>query len=157
MKIDLPDEAVVKLATESIRSIVYARVAHTVAKRFRSAHYLSSKIVCGCTLANLVLNDDIEPHSADKIITCIRREYRSLYTTVDNGYAAVEDKFDEYAREVLGSDYDGIKSLDLRNTNYIIYVLSLDLKRNLEFDKSEVFYSVFTYDEIKKYGLSLYY
>lgn len=156
MSIDLPDDAIAKLATNSSRSVMYAQVAHAVAVHFRSAHYLSSRLVCGAVLANLVLNEEILPHSADRIITCMRRENKSLYTTIDNGYSAVCDKFDDYARDVLANDYDDIKSLDLRNANFIVYVLSLDLKRNLEYEKSEVFYSAFTYDEIKKYGLSLF-
>lgn len=156
MSIDLPDNAIVKLATNSSRSIMYAHVAYAVAVHFRSAQYDSSKLICGAVIANLLLNDDILPHSADHIITCIRREQRSLYTTIDNGYSAVVDKFDKYAREVLANDYDDIKALDLRNANYIVYVLSLDLKRNLEFEKSEVFYSAFTYDEIEEYGLSMF-
>lgn len=156
MSIELPDNAIVKLATNSSRSLMYAQVAYAVAVHFRSVHYIASKLICGALIANLLLNDEILPHSADKIITCMRRENKSLYTTVDNCYFAVEERFDSYAREVLASDYDNIKALDLRNTNYIVYVLSLDLKRNLEFEKSEVFYSAFTYDEIKEYGLSLF-
>lgn len=157
MSLVLPDEAVIKLINGCIGSELYAQAAYIVAAHFRSMHYMSSRLICACTVANLILNDDISPRSADRIVTCARRDNKSLYTTVDNAYKFVETEFCEYAECVLGkAEYSAIKELKLRNANFLVYVLSCDIKRNIKFDKSATLYSAFSYDDIEKYGLSVY-
>lgn len=129
-----------------------AFVADLITRRFRSMHLMSSKLIADCVTANLVLNADITPRSADGIITCVRKQNRSLYTTVNSAYFPIEQRFNEYAKTVLGDNYDNIKKLDIRPTNYIVYVLSLDMKNNCKADSYEVILRTFSYDELHERG-----
>ena len=140
MKNIIPDETLQKLAKASIESSFRTYVALTVARHFRSVHYLSSNLICDCVVLNVLLNTDVTPTSADEIITSIRRHNKSLYTTVDNAFFPISDKFEEYAKNILGNEYEKVKSLGMRKTNYIVYVLSLDVKRNTLLDPNEINY-----------------
>ncbi|MBD5131708.1 MAG: hypothetical protein HDT28_03830 [Clostridiales bacterium] len=156
MRMRIPEEAIFRLADASRKSLFRSAVAQTVSKNFRSIHYLSSKLICDCVTLNLVLNDEITPKSADEIITCIRRRNISMYTTIDSAFFPIEDKFNEYAKSVLGDNYDEIRALDLRITNYIVYVISLDVKNNNNLDSKEVYLHAYSYEELENIELPHY-
>ena len=156
MKTAIDEDTIFRLAEGSVKSCCRAQVACAVSQHFRSMHYLSSKLICDCVTLNLLLNDNITPTSADEIITCIRRRNRSLYTTVDSAYFPIEDRFEEYARGILGIKYDNIKALNMRTTNYIIYVLSVDMSENHELNPQEIYYLTYSYDELAKIKLPHY-
>lgn len=148
MKTKIDEDTIFRLAEASVTSGCRAQVATVVSKQFRSIHYLSSKLICDCVTLNLLLNDKITPISADEIITCMRRRNKSLYTTVDSAYFPIEDRFEEYAKSVLGEKYDDIKALDMRTTNYIIYVISVDMFSNYELNPQEIYYLAYSYQEL---------
>ncbi len=148
MKTIISEKTLLKLADASIKSSFRTHAAVFVSKHFRSMHYLSSKLICDCVILNVLLNDNITPNSANEIITSIRRNNRSFYTTVDNAYFPIESKFEEYAKTVLGENYPEIKALDMRNTNYIVFVISKDLKTNCTVDPNEIYYLAYDYAEI---------
>ena len=145
MKTVIPEETLFKLAEASLNSAFRAQVAFIVTKRFRSMHYMSSILVCDCVVLNVLLNDNITPTSADEIITCIRRRNKSMYTTIDNAYYPIEDRFDEYAKSLLGEKYEQAKALNMRATNYIVYVLSEEVSRDTSLDPSEVYRLAYDY------------
>ena len=89
----------------------------------------------------------ITPHSADGILQCLHRANRAFYSSVDNAYFPIEDKFIEYAKSVLGEDYDKVRALDLRTTCFIAYVLSLDFSRRKGLDREEILRKAYSYDE----------
>lgn len=153
MKTIVPDSMLRKIALAARSSTAYACVANTVSRRFRSVHNMSSMLVCDCILLNLVLNKEITPTSADAIITSVRRENRSLYTTVDSAYFPVEDRFIEYAKTILGEDYDKYKNM--RTTNFIVYVMSLDIERTHKINRQEAILLALDYDELKQYAFLL--
>ncbi|MCM1367353.1 MAG: hypothetical protein NC184_00870 [Roseburia sp.] len=148
MNTAIPESEILRLIDAAQNSITYSVVAEYVGKHFRSAHYMSSRSVCDCIVANLILNDEITPTSADEIITCVRRTRRSLYTTVDSAFFPIKDSFDDYAKTVLLDEYDGISALGMRATNYIVYIISLDIFRRKIIDKSEILLRAYNYDEI---------
>ncbi|MDE6200921.1 MAG: hypothetical protein K2M47_03480 [Clostridiales bacterium] len=148
MRTIIDEDTIFKLAAASITSSCRARVASVVSKHFKSIHYLSSKLICDCVTLNLLLNDKITHTSADEIITCIRRRNKSFYTTVDSAYFPIEDRFEEYAKSVLSEKYDEIKALDMRVTNYIIYVISTDMSNNYELHPQEIYYLAYSYQEL---------
>lgn len=150
------EELILKLATALRKSYLHAHAAKTVTERFRSMHYLSSTLICDCIVLNLAMNDNVTPVSANEIITCVRRKNKSLYTTVDSAYFPIKDNFEEYAKTVLGEEYNNIKKLDMRNTNYLVYVMSVDIKNRIDIDRTKVFYGALSYDELLKYGLPRY-
>lgn len=156
MRTIIDEETIFKLAKASLKSGCRAFVEGVVSQHFKSVHYMSSNLICDCVLLNLLLNDNITPRSADEIITCIRRRNRSFYTTVDSAYFPIEDRFEEYAKLVLGAKYDEIKSLDMRNTNYIVYVLSTDLFNNYDIYPQEVYHLAYSYDELANIKLPHY-
>lgn len=144
MKTRIPDETLQKLVKASIDSAFRTYVALTVARHFRSIHYLSSTLICDCVVLNVLLNTEITPTSADEIITCTRRHNRSFYTTVDSAYYPISDRFEEYAAKILGDKYEYTKSIGMRNTNYIVYVLSKDVKANSLLDPNEVYFLAYS-------------
>lgn len=148
MRTRIDEDTIFKLAEASATSGCRAQVANVVSKQFRSMHYLSSMLICDCVTLNLLLNDKITPTSADEIITCIRRRNKSFYTTADSAYFPIEDRFEEYAKSVLGAKYDAVKALDMRTTNYIIYVISTDLSDNYELYPQEIYYLAYSYQEL---------
>lgn len=156
MRTKIDEDTIFKLAEASITSGCRARVAETISKYFRSMHYMSSKLICDCVTLNLLLNDKITPTSADEIIMCIRRRNKSFYTTVDSAYYPIEDRFEEYAKSILGEKYNEIKALDMRTTNYIIYVLSTDLSYNYELYPQEIYYLAYSYRELSEMKLPHY-
>ncbi len=149
MKTVIPEETVLRLAKASVNTCFRTKVAAAVTARFKSMHYMSSKLICDCTVLNILLNDKVTTTSADEIITCIRRSNRSLYTTVESAFFPIRDKFEMYARSVLGQRYERVSKSDMRITNYIVYVLSADLTSKFEFDKDEIYYNAYTYGEIR--------
>lgn len=153
MKTIIPDEILHKIARAARSGTVYACVADTVSRRFRSVHNMSSILVCDCILLNLVLNKKITPNSADGIITSVRRENKSLYTTVDSAYFPVEDRFTDYAKDILGDDYEKCKNM--RTTNFLVYVMSLDIERTHEINRKEALLLALDYDELKQYSFLL--
>ena len=148
MKTVIPEETLFKLTEASLNSAFRAQVAFTVTKRFRSMHYMSSALICDCVILNVLLNDSITPTSADEIITCIRRRNKSLYTTVDSAYFPIEDRFDEYAKSLLGDCFEQVKALNMRTTNYIVYVLSEEVSRNKNLDPQEIYRLAYDYAEL---------
>ncbi|MCH5155521.1 MAG: hypothetical protein J1F69_02855 [Clostridiales bacterium] len=156
MKTTIDENTIFRLAEASVKSSCRAQVASAVSQHFRSMHYLSSKLVCDCVTLNLLLNDKITPTSADEIIMCVRRRNRSFYTTVDSAYFPIEQSFEEYARSILGDDYKIIKALNMRTTNYIIYVISVDLSKNKQLKPQEIYYLAYTYDELANMKLPHY-
>ncbi|MDE7406761.1 MAG: hypothetical protein K2M89_07815 [Clostridiales bacterium] len=148
MRTRIDEDTIFKLAEASVTSVCRAQVANIVSKQFRSMHYLSSMLICDCVTLNLLLNDKITPISADEIITCIRRRNKSFYTTVDSAYFPIEDRFEEYAKTVLGEKYDNVRALNMRTTNYIIYVISVDLSDNYELYPQEIYSLAYSYEEL---------
>lgn len=148
MKTVIPEETLFKLAEASLNSAFRAHVAFTITQRFRSMHYMSSALICDCVVLNVLLNDCITPTSADKIITCMRRRNKSMYTTIDSAYFPIENRFDEYAKDLLGEKYEQVKALNLRTTNYIVYVLSEEISRNKTLDPNEVYRLAYDYAEL---------
>lgn len=148
MRTRIEEDIIFKLAEASIKSDCRAQVAGAVSRHFKSMQYLSSKLICDCVTLNLLLNDNITPYSADEIITCIRRRYRSFYTTVDSAYFPIENRFEEYAKEILSEKYGEIKALNMRTTNYIVYVLSTDLFNNYSVYPKEIYYLAYSYQEL---------
>ncbi|MDE6028952.1 MAG: hypothetical protein K2F90_01365 [Clostridiales bacterium] len=148
MKTRIDEDTIFRLSEASVTSVCRAHVAGLISRQFRSMHYLSSMLICDCVTLNLLLNDEITPTSADEIITCIRRRNRSFYTTVDSAYFPIEDRFEEYAKSVLGEKYAEVKALDMRTTNYIIYVFSVDLFNNYELYPQEIYSLAYSYDEL---------
>lgn len=146
MKTVISEDDISRLIAASHQSTFRTYAECAVIEHFRSIHYLSSTLVCDAVVLNLALNSDITPHSADRIITVLRRRKKSLYTTVESAYFPIEDRFEEYARSVLGDDYNEIKKLDMRITNYIVYVISLDLKKNCPADSREVCLLAYSYE-----------
>ncbi len=156
MRTRIDEDTIFKLAEASVTSMCRAQVANVVSKQFRSMHYLSSMLICDCITLNLLLNDKITPTAADEIITCVRRRNKSFYTTVDSAYFPIEDRFEEYARSVLGEKYDDVKALNMRTTNYIIYVISVDLSDNYELYPQEIYYLAYSYQELANIKLPHY-
>lgn len=148
MRTRINEDTIFKLAEASVPSACRAQVASVVSKKFRSMHYLSSMLICDCVTLNLLLNDKIAPTSADEIITCIRRRNKSFYTTVDSAYFPIEDRFEEYAKNILGENYNDVKALDMRATNYIVYVISVDMSCNYELHPQEIYYLAYSYQEL---------
>lgn len=136
-----------KLINSSIGSKLRLQIAQCIAEHFKSAHYLSSRLICDCVMLNLVLNDKITATSADEIITTVHRNNKSFYTTVESAYFPIECAFTEYAKEVLGSEYDDTINQSMRPTNFIVYVFSLDLlRKNLNY--KELILRAYSYREI---------
>lgn len=156
MKTIIDEDTIFRLAEASVKSSCRAQIASAVSKHFRSVHYLSSKLICDCVALNILLNDTITPYSADEIITCIRRRNKSFYTTVDSAYFPIEDRFNEYAENVLGDEFNKIKALSLRTTNYIVYVLSTDMVNNYDLDPQEIYHLAYSYIELSNMKLPHY-
>lgn len=156
MRTKIDEGTIFKLAEASVASGCRAQVASVVSKQFRSMHYLSSMLICDCVTLNLLLNDKITPTSANEIITCIRRRNKSFYTTVDSAYFPIEDRFEEYAKSTLGEKYDDVKALNMRTTNYIIYVISVDMSDNYELYPQEIYYLAYSYQELANIKLPHY-
>lgn len=136
-----------KLIKASKNSVIRTAVADAVSKNFRSLHLLASELICDAVVLNLILNDTVTPSSANEIIVCIKREYKSFYTTVDSAYKAVEAKFAEYAKSVLGDGYETAAAESIRNVNFIVYVISTDLSRK-NLSRDEVYIKAYTREEI---------
>lgn len=156
MKTIIDENTIFKLADASVKSICRAYVETVVSRNFKSIQYLSSKLICDCVTLNLLLNDSITPTSADEIITCIRRRNKSFYTTVDSAYFPIEDRFEEYAKQILGERYAEIKSLKMRTANYIIFVISTDLSDNYELYPQEIYHLAYSYKELENIKLPHY-
>lgn len=148
MKTIIDEDTIFRLADASLKSECRAQVSNAVSMYFRSMHYLSSKLICDCVVLNLLLNDKITPKSADEIITCIRRRNKSFYTTVDSAYFPIEDRFEEYAKQILGDKYDIVKAMNMRTTNYIVYVISTDMSENYELYPQEIYHLAYSYQEL---------
>ena len=156
MNTRIDEDTLFKLAEASVKSGCRAQIANIISRHFKSMQYLSSKLICDCVTLNLLLNDKITPDSADEIITCIRRRNRSFYTTVDSAYFPIEDKFDEYAKYVLAEKYNSVKSLNMRTTNYIIYVISIDAFDNYNVYMNEIYHLAYSYQELSTIKLPHY-
>lgn len=156
MKTVIDENTIFRLADASAKSVCRAYVESVVSRNFKSIQYLSSKLICDCVTLNLLLNDSITSTSADEIITCIRRRNRSFYTTVDSAYYPIEDRFKEYAEQILGKSYADIKSLNMRNVNYIVFVLSTDLFKNYELYPQEIYHLAYSYKELESIKLPHY-
>lgn len=147
MKTVIPYSVMERLINASRGSLFRTAVAQKIAEHFKSAHYLSSKLICDCVILNILLNDNITPTSADEIITTLRRENKSLYTTVNSAFMPVEDSFNEYAKTVLNEQYDEIREMNLRNANYMVYVFSVDMSRT-NVNRDEIIFRAYTYEEL---------
>lgn len=147
MSVKVTDDDINRIIAGSVGTAFRTAAEALVGMRFRSVHYKSSNLICDCIVANSVLNDKITPHSADGILQCLHRANRAFYSSVDNAYFPIEDKFIEYAKSVLGEDYDKVRALDLRTTCFIAYVLSLDFSRRKGLDHEEILRKAYSYDE----------
>ena len=147
MKTIIPESDIMRIINASTDSTLRTAVNGIISRNFRSPHYVACKLICDGVVANLMLNEEITPHSADDIILCIFRNQRSFHVTVDNAYSSVEERFLDYARSVLGDDFDEIRNLKLRNTDFIIYVISLDMSRKT-FNRDEIYLRAYSYDEL---------
>lgn len=146
----ISEEKLYEYLENSKSSILYAYAADVVSRNFRSVHYTTSMIVCDCVLLNVALNEQITPYSADEIIMCIRRRNKAFYTSVDQMLYPIETRFDEYAKTVLGDEYDKVKAMYLRNANFVVYVLSLDLSRNKNCNRRELFLHSTNYTDVMR-------
>ncbi len=126
------------LVKGSKNSVFRTVVADAVSRNFRSMHLLASELICDAVVLNLVLNDTVTPHSADEIVVCLKREHKSFYTTVDSAYRSVDCRFEEYAKTILGENYDIDRAECVRTVNFIVYVLSKDLSRE-KLNRDEVY------------------
>lgn len=148
MKSTVTDDDIRKIIQGSVGTAFRTAAEAAVGMHFRSVHYKSSKLLRDGVVANLVLNDPITPYSADGILMYLHRENRAFYSSVDNSYFPIEDRFIEYAKSVLGDEYENIRALDLRTTNFIVYVLSLDLSRRKNLHRDEILLKAYSYDEL---------
>lgn len=146
MNDNFTEDLLFRLTNSCKSSALYAYVAEAVTKHFKSMHYLSSTLICDCVLANLAFNEQITPQSADEIITCFRRKHKSLYTTVAEVYKYIADDFDDYAQSILCADYNSVRAINMPTANYIVYVISVDIKSNRKFDRREPFINAFGYE-----------
>lgn len=151
---NISDDMLYRLADAARKTYFGSRVTQVVSRHFKSMHYLSSYLIRDCVAMNILLNDrKITPTSASKIITAFRRRNISLYTTVNSAFFPIEDIFEDYAREILADKYDETKKLDMRTTDYAVYVLSLDLCRDPDLYPEEIYKAAFTFEELIKYDL----
>lgn len=147
MNTAIPEKDIMKIIEASENSTLRTIVNGVICRNFRSTHYVASKLICDGVVADLMLNDEITPHSADEIVLCIARKHRSFYVTVENAYSSVSERFLEYAKTVLGDDYDDVCDLKLRTANFVIYVISLDLSRK-RLNRDEVYLRAYDYSEL---------
>lgn len=123
--------------------------SETVGRRFKSVHYKSSRLICDCVCLNILLNrNGITPDSADKILTYVRKTNKAFYSNTESAYKSIRDEFDMYARGVLQANYAETISLDMRITNFIVYVISLDISRRYEFNFDEIFMKAYSYSNL---------
>ena len=61
-------------------------------------------------------------------------------------YKYIADDFDDYAQSVLCADYNSVRAINMPTANYIVYVISVDIKSNRKFDRREPFISAFGYE-----------
>lgn len=148
MKSTFSENELTRFINASKDSALRMYAAEKVSRYFRSMHYLSSKLICDSVVLNLYFNQDITPDSADDIIRGLRRNTRSFYTTVESAFFPIENKFDEYAKTVLGSDYDKVRELNMRTTNYIVYVISLDISKTKIINRKEIYLHAYSYKEL---------
>lgn len=144
---EVTKDDVTRILSASTESGYRTVVSVTVARRFRSMHYTSSKHICDCVVLNLVFNREITPTSADKFISMLRHDQRALYTNINSAYSSISEEFDEYAKEILKERFDEIKSLKMRPANYIVYIISLELKDNPLLNRAELIKKAYTYSE----------
>ncbi len=147
MKNKISEEDMAKLLKASIGSKIRLQVSQCISEHFKSAHYLSSRLLCDCVLLNLVLNDEITPSSADEIISTVHRNNKAFFSTVDSAYYPIECAFTEYAKSILGDGFGSIYDISPRITNFIVYVFSLDLSRK-NLDKKELILRAYSYREL---------
>lgn len=148
MQNSVPEKDMRRILDASYSTVLRTLVAETVGIRFKSVHYLSSRRITDAVVLNLALNSEITPDSADEIIMTLARADRSLYTTIDSAYASVKDRFEEYAKSVLGDDYNRVIALGMRTANFIVYVISVDMKKDSRINGREVITKAYTYAEI---------
>ena len=142
-------EAISNIIDNSENTLFRAIVNNAVMKRFRSEHLLSSKLISDSIVATLAFTENIEPSSVDKFVTCVYRRTRSMYVTVNSAYIPVEDRFIEYAKSVL-HDYESVRALGLRPTNFIVYVIAYDLSKNSDINRMELFYKTYKFNELRR-------
>ena len=97
----------------------------------------------------MAFTENIEPSSVDKFVTCVYRRTRSMYVTVNSAYIPVEDRFIEYAKSVL-HDYESVRALGLRPTNFIVYVIAYELSKNSDINRMELFYKTYKFNELRR-------
>ncbi len=124
MKAQISDETLLKLSDAAVGTAFRSYVERAVSILFRSAQYMTSRLLTDCVTLNILLNDKITETSADEIIRCIKRANKSFYTSVESAFIAIEDKFDSHARSVV-KDYDKLKNSEMRLANLIVYAISL--------------------------------
>ena len=147
MKNKVSEADMKRLIDASTGSKFRLQITRCVAERFKSAHYLSSRLIIDCVILNLVLNDKISPDSADEIITTVRRNNKSFYTTVESAFFPIENEFNDYAKDVLGDEFVKIKASMPRPTNFIVDVISLDMSRK-NINKKEFILQTYSYREL---------
>ncbi len=135
------------IAEKSVGTVFRDAVSRCVGEHFRSDHYSFTRLITDAVVLNVVLNDEITPHSADKIVSYIRSQNRAFYTAVERAYFSVKDEFEKYAAAVL-ENASTPESSGLRPTLFIVYVISLDIAKNAHPDRQEVFLRAFSYERL---------
>lgn len=146
---NISDEDIYKIIDNSENTLFRTVVNNAVMKHFRSEHLLSSKLIADSIVATLAFTENVEPTSVDKFVTCVYRRTRSMYVTVNSAYIPVEDRFIEYAKSVL-PDYEAVYALDMRPTNFIVYVIAYDLSKNSNINRMELFYKTYKFSELRR-------
>ncbi len=155
MRQTISDEVLIRLINGSKNSMFRTYVEEAVSIYFRSSQYLASKLIGDCVTLNLLLNDEITPHSADEIIRCVHRQNRAFYTTVEKVFEPIEDRFIGLAKALV-EDFDALLTPDMRKVNLIVYVISLDVSEKHKLDRNDVFMRTFSYEELLKGDLPHY-
>jgi len=47
-------------------------------------------------------------------------------------------------------DYESVRALGLRPTNFIVYVIAYDLSKNSDINRMELFYKTYKFNELRR-------
>lgn len=143
----ISDETLEKLNKAAYSTKFRTFVQSIVSKRYKSVNYLSSDTVCNAVTLNLLLNSEITPHSADPIISHFAKSHKSIYSTVSSAFYPIEERFEQYAKEILGDEYQSVKQMNLSIIEYVVYVISLEVESTSPFSPKEIYFTAYSYQE----------
>lgn len=149
MTLSVPENDIYRIVDNSAGTVFRTVVSNTVMRVFRSEHLLASKLITDSVVATLAFNKNITPSCVDTFIACLRKRTNSFYGTVNSAYIPVEDRFIEYAKSVL-DDYETVRKLDMRTVNFIVYVIAVDVSKNKNINRLELFSSAYSMEELKR-------